>query len=326
MKTNRRDFLGGFFAATAATGLTGCLSETNGGVAADGRDENLSVLLSDIHLQTDPKRGYAFTARELPKRVDEILAMRPLPARLIVFGDLTFDAGEPASYAYLREQTEPLCKKGIEVILGMGNHDRRKNFLAVFPEAGKDQPVPGRIVYKVNLGHCDLILLDSLDGQERAVGGSLGKEQEDWLEREVAAAKRPVILGAHHLNCELAFRGKRIFTFMRNSDRIVGWINGHGHSWVRENLYWGGGTNEDVIPSVMLPTGGAWGEIGLATLRTFPDRAVVTLKMIDMVWHDALRPGEKRPRVYDTIVADQDGQRVTFPFERPMLRYQKEAT
>ena len=105
---------------------------------------------------------------------------------------------------------------------------------------------------------------------------------------------------------------------MRGCDKVVGWINGHGHSWRKENLYWGAGPNEDVIRSLMLPTGGAWGEIGLVTLRTYPDRAVATLKMIDMVWHDALKPGEKRPKTYDAIVADQDGDRITFPFERPM--------
>ena len=282
-------------------------------------DENLSVLISDIHLQVNPTNAYAFTAREFPRRVREILAMHPLPRRVICFGDMTFNAGEPESYAFLREQVKPLQAAGIRIVLGMGNHDRRKNFLVAFPEAGKDQPVPGRIVYKVDLGHCDLILLDTLNGEEKAVGGEIGPEQEAWLKRELAAAKRPVILGAHHLHSELKVGGRRLFEFMRDSDKVVGWINGHGHSWLKENLYWGGGTNEDVIRSLMLPTGGAWGEIGLVTLRTYPDRAVATLKMIDMVWHDALKPGEKRPQAFDAIVADQDGDRITFPFERPML-------
>ena len=281
-------------------------------------DENLSVLISDIHLQTNPSKGYFFTVREFPRRVQEILAMRPLPRNVICFGDMTYSAGEPESYAFLREQIRPLERAGIRVVLGMGNHDRRKSFLAAFPEAGKDQPVPGRIVYKVDLGHCDLILLDTLNGEEKAVGGEIGPEQEAWLKRELEAAKRPVILGAHHRQRELKVGGRGLFEFMRNSDKVVGWINGHEHYWQKANLFWGGGTNEDVIRSLMLPTGGAWGEIGLVTLRTYPDRAVATLKMIDMVWHDALKPGEKRPKTYDAIVADQDGDRITFPFERPM--------
>ena len=286
-------------------------------------DENLSVLISDIHLQVNPTNAYAFTAREFPRRVREILAMHPLPRRVICFGDMTFNAGEPESYAFLREQVKSLQAAGIRIVLGMGNHDRRKNFLAAFPEAGMDQPVPGRIVYKVDLGHCDLILLDTLNGEEKTVKGEIGPEQEAWLRRELAAAKRPVILGAHHRHSELKVGGRRLFEFMRDSDKVVGWINGHGHSWLKENLYWGGGTNEDVIRSLMLPTGGAWGEIGLVTLRTYPDRAVATLKMIDMVWHDALKPGEKRPKTYDAIVADQDGDRITFPFERPMRHARK---
>lgn len=283
-------------------------------------DENLSVLISDIHVQTNPDKAYSFTARELPKRVKEILAMRPLPRRVICFGDMTFNAGEPEAYAFLREQLKPLKAAGIDVILGMGNHDRRVNFLEVFPEAGKDQPVEGRLVYKTSLGHCDLILLDSLNGEEKAVGGELGAEQEAWLAREVAAAKRPVILGAHHPQSELFVGGKKMLAFMREHDKVVGWINGHEHYWQKQNLFWGAGPNEDVIRSLMLPTGGAWGEIGIVTLRTYPDRAVAKLKMIDMVWHDALKPGERRPEAFDAIVADQDDDAITFPYDRPMLR------
>lgn len=293
--------------------------------AEPSMDANLSVLISDIHLQTNPSNGYSFTAREFPRRVREILAMRPLPRNVICFGDMTFNAGEPESYAFLREQVKPLRAAGIRVVLGMGNHDRRKNFLAAFPEAGRDQPVPGRILYKVDLGTCDLILLDTLNGEEKSVGGEIGEAQEAWLVRELASAKRPVILGAHHPQEELKVGERPLFEFMRDSDKVVGWINGHGHSWLKENLYWGGGTNEDVIRSLMLPTGGAWGEIGLVTLRTYPDRAVATLKMIDMVWHDALKPGEKRPQSFDAIVGDMDGDRITFPFERPMLRARKAA-
>ena len=302
-------------------------------------DPYLSVLISDIHLQTDPEKAYSFTAGEFPKRVREILAMRPLPSRVICFGDMAFDAGEPESYAYLREQFKPLENAGLRIVLGMGNHDRRANFLKAFPEAAQGQPVAGRFIYKVDLGTCDLILLDSLnepvpmmaDEEERdaqkpkkkaksQVDGMLGAEQEEWLLRELAAAKRPVILGAHHAQTELTVGGRRFFQVMRDSDKVVGWINGHEHCWQKSNLCWGGGTNEDVIRALMLPTGGAWGEIGLVTLRTYPDRAVATLKMIDMVWHDALKEDETRPKVFDTIVSEQDGDRITFPFERPMLR------
>ena len=283
-------------------------------------DENLSVLISDIHLQASTNAAYAFTVREFPRRVREILAMRPLPRRVICFGDMTFDAGERESYAVLREQLRPLEEAGIDLVLGMGNHDRRAAFLEAFPEAGKDQPVAGRIIRRTSLGHCDLILLDSLNGDENAVGGELGREQEEWLAREVAAAKRPVILGAHHPLTELSVCGRGLFAFMREHDKVIGWINGHEHFWRKSNLFWGEGSNEDVIRSLMLPTAGAWGEIGMVTLRTYPDRAVATLKMIDMVWHDALKPGEARPKVFDAIVADQDGESITFPFERPLFR------
>lgn len=314
-KTSRRQFIGGAFAASA-------LAQPS--LPSFGEmqrlDDDLSVLISDIHLQTDPNRPYSFTTGAFCSRVREILALKPLPRRVVCFGDMTFGCGERASYAFLRDQLQPLTKVGIQVFLGMGNHDRRKNFLEFFPEAGKGQPIPGRIVYRVNLGHCDLLLLDSLAGNESAVVGEIGEAQEAWLIREVASAQRPVILGAHHPQNELTVGGCPIFEFMRNSDRVVGWINGHEHRWAKENLFWGGGDNEDVIRSMMLPTGSAWGEIGMVLLRTYPDRAVAMLKMIDMVWHDAPKPGERRPKVFDTIVQDLDGDHMTFPFDRPMFR------
>ena len=92
-------------------------------------DENLSVLMSDIHIQTNPEAPYGFTAREFPKRVKEILAMRPLPRRVICFGDMTFDGGEPASYAFLREQIRPLQEAGIRTrpLAGTRTRDSRRS-------------------------------------------------------------------------------------------------------------------------------------------------------------------------------------------------------
>ena len=49
-------------------------------------------------------------------------------------------------------------------ILIMGNHDRRDNFLQVWPEYAKTSPVKGRIVSKVEMPHVDLLMLDTLNG------------------------------------------------------------------------------------------------------------------------------------------------------------------
>lgn len=80
MKTNRREFLFGA-KAVSTVWATGCVTQNPQSSTLNPQpvlDENLSVLLSDIHLQTDPAKAYAFTAQQLPKRVAEILAMRPM--------------------------------------------------------------------------------------------------------------------------------------------------------------------------------------------------------------------------------------------------------
>lgn len=314
----RRDFLMGFggVGALACGRLFGAAVPRSG--TSTGVDDELTLFLSDIHLQTHPDRAYAFTAPLFARRVDEILALNPRPRRIIVLGDLVFDHGELESYRFLSEKIAPLQAAGIEVILGMGNHDRRRNFLSVFPEYEAKSPVKGRIVRKVDLNHADFLLLDSLMGNEGPVGAELGAAQEEWLAGEIAAAKRPFFVGAHHPIGKITFHGRPLFEALRASRFFVGWFNGHEHIWQKENLFWGGGGNEDVVRSIMVPTGCAWGEIGYVTLRTGKTEALARVRMLDFVWHDALKAGEARPRSFDVLVEDTDGERTRFVYERPM--------
>ena len=84
MNMNRRNFIKGTAWMGAAAFAGGCVSD---GVSSGGTDENLSVFISDLHIGgANPALGY--THARLNRVVDEILAMRPLPRRVVCFGEL----------------------------------------------------------------------------------------------------------------------------------------------------------------------------------------------------------------------------------------------
>ena len=80
----------------------------------------------------------------------------------------------------------------------MGNHDRRDNFLAQWPEYAKTSPVAGRIVTKVELPHVDLLMLDTLSSLEveknkKSNPGEMDNAQREWLRETLKASTKPVL-------------------------------------------------------------------------------------------------------------------------------------
>ena len=129
-------------------------------------DPATAVLLSDIHicgeLVDSKSKHYPYNPTCLKLRIAEILSMRPLPANVLVFGDVAWDYGLVADYRYAAELLRPLEDAGIKVTLGLGNHDRRTAFFKVFPQYAQNTPVEGRAVSVVALPDVDVIMLDSL--------------------------------------------------------------------------------------------------------------------------------------------------------------------
>lgn len=316
----RRDFLQGTICATAGAVITGCAT-----VAKDGVDPNLTVFLSDIHIVEDNPvylKAFDYTKRELGKRVAEVLAMRPLPSRVVTLGDLCFNHGERSSYAFTVPLFRRLEAAGIKVVHGMGNHDRRNTFLDAYPEYAKTTKVPGRIVSVVDLGTADLILLDSLKGKDGEVQGpvegALDDAQQEWLASVLPGWKRPVFVGAHHPANELHVCGKRMVTFLKECPKVAGWFNGHDHIWRKECLVGWWAKNEDSIRSLTFPSAGLWGDIGSVAFRTGADHALAVLSQSDYWFNSAPYPGEPTPELWREIVLENRGQYCKFPYERLM--------
>lgn len=122
----RRGFLKGIVATGTATKLFTA--------AAGDYDEDLAVLLSDVHLcGTGRSADRRFTCGEFDKLIAEILAMRPLPRRVIHFGDLSLANGAVEDYRLAKEKIALLEAAGIEFVHMMGTHDRRGKFASIFP-------------------------------------------------------------------------------------------------------------------------------------------------------------------------------------------------
>ena len=311
----RREFVANLTGVASGTLFAGCRI-----VDGCGTDRNLTVMMSDIHVTGDGTRfteRFSYTHEELHRRIDEILALRPRPARVVTFGDIAFNEGEPSAYAFAARAFARIEAAGIEVVHGMGNHDRHEAFFAAFPDAARLSPVPGKAVRTVDLGTADLILLDSQWNGH--VNGNLDDAQQQWLAKVLPDWKRPVFVGAHHPAEELKVCGRPMVKFLIDCPGVKGWIFGHHHEWRKSCLHaYGGANNKDLIRSLTLPSATYCGDIGFVRFETSADRAVASLDEKGFWFEQRLRPGERVPALWEAVVEENRGDTCAFPYERPL--------
>ena len=117
----------------AASAAVGCVSGKDDNLSGCPFDENLSIIISDAHVCGEKARAAEFTPKRLAAFVDEVLAMRPRPRRVIHLGDLAYLHGHPDDYAVSKPILKRLEAAGIELVFCMGNHDRRSAFAKEWP-------------------------------------------------------------------------------------------------------------------------------------------------------------------------------------------------
>lgn len=235
-------------------------------------DPSKVVLISDIHICGEFKDGkpfkYPYNPTSLNLRIDEILALKPLPANVIVFGDVAWDYGLEEDYRYAAKLLKPLEEAGIKVTLALGNHDRRAPFFKVFPEYAQTTPVPGRAVSVVSLPDVDIVMLDSLaelpdlkPKQKTTVSGHVDDAQIAWLKEYLAKTDRPVILGSHHPLKEMP----ALSDVITGSEKVAGYIYGHNHMWNKGVAILRPRKGTHMVPTVGLPAT-FYGDIGFAVM------------------------------------------------------------
>ncbi|MCR5434108.1 MAG: metallophosphoesterase [Bacteroidaceae bacterium] len=315
---NRRTFLGGL----AAIGIQGSLMNLNASPLPNmtdprrqkkpsGRmDENLVVLISDMHVLAG-----SHTPARLTRVVNDILAMKPLPANVVGLGDLANLYGHVEDYECAREILKPLEDAGIKVTLGMGNHDRRGNFALIFPEKAAQTRLQGRMVFIVETPRADIIVLDSLqedpDLGKWITPGAINEEQAQWLRNTLKGYSKPVFVSAHHPEDET-----KVLPILRECPACCGYIYGHEHHWHTgwPVFQWG---KRDLMRTMCLPSTGYWGDIGYAVLNLGEDQATATLHQSDFFFNYPLKEGEEMPLLWSLMVKDNDGQKCSFSYRRP---------
>jgi hypothetical protein len=252
-------------------------------------DEDLVCIISDMH--TNPG-GYQ--PAKLVRTVDEILRLNPRPRNVIALGDLAYLTGRPEEYALLKEILRPFEGSGIHLTLGMGNHDRRENFAACFPEHKAASLLEDRYVYVVETPRADFIVLDSLQqGEDETTWitpGALDEGQLAWLkERLFSYTDKPVFVMAHHPIHETLVKN-----LLLDSPTCCGYIHGHDHvwrtGWQKKNY-----SEYKILPTLCVPSTGHWGDIGYTLLKMGHDRATASLREYEFFFPHPVNAGEPKP-------------------------------
>jgi 3',5'-cyclic AMP phosphodiesterase CpdA len=155
------------------------------------------IQVTDVHLG---RRGEIRFGADLHERLDRCIDhinARHGDAALCVFsGDLT-ETGADESYADLKSA---LSRLSLPYRLLPGNHDRRGNFKAAFPENPTDEN--GFVQSVFDTPEASLLFLDSL--AEGRVTGELCDKRLAWLEARLGdAAGRQAYIFLHHPPVEL---------------------------------------------------------------------------------------------------------------------------
>ena len=251
----------------------------------------------------------------LKENVDKILTLNPLPAHVFIFGDVAWDYGLEEDYIYAKELLQPLKEAGIQITLGLGNHDRRAAFFKVFPEYKETTKVAGRAVSVVELPYADFVMLDTLSElpelpprKSTNVFGELDETQMEWLKRFLAESKRPVFLGAHHPLGDLP----ALTELITHSPIVAGFICGHLHIWSKKAYLLRPRKPERMIPVVELPST-FYGDIGFATFRMDPQGAILSFSSQGFWWPE---PAQNPPPQWEARQKDLANETCRFIFNK----------
>lgn len=153
------------------------------------------VILTDTHFVA---RGTTLYAQDPASRLRAALAVirrdHPDALFIVITGDLAH-WGEHAAYESLRDV---LADAPLPVHLMLGNHDKRRPFRDVFPDADNDGF--GHVQAVRVFGSFSMITLDTLDEDGPTHAGLLCDARLGFLEDALkqVPADRPVLLFQHH--------------------------------------------------------------------------------------------------------------------------------
>jgi 3',5'-cyclic AMP phosphodiesterase CpdA len=154
--------------------------------------------ITDLHITSDKDPlNKARNEQRLRTVLRAIHALKPRPVAIVASGDLA-DRGEHEEYVALKSIFDEV---EIPLYLGLGNHDRRAPFRAVFPQTPVDEN--GFVQYAADLGGVRLVMCDTLDEgsndgafcDKRAAGVQRMLQQDSHIPTIVALHHPPIMSG-----------------------------------------------------------------------------------------------------------------------------------
>lgn len=272
-----------------------------------GPDDEFIVFISDLHANPD-----AFQPEKLRKVVSNILSLEPRPSKVIALGDLAYLTGQLREYRTVKECLDPIENAGIELVLAMGNHDRRDVFAEVYPEKAAKSLLGDRYVYIVEGKYADIIVLDSLqqgdDDTTWITEGALDSGQLAWLSDMIHSYRKPFFVSAHHPLKEIG-----ITPLLFENPLCAGFIYGHEHKWITDWELSGWDDYSPILPTLCLPSTGHWGDIGYVKFMMRKDGATAYLCQDDFFFLIP-KPQDGIPELWKQIVESHKGQKWYFPY------------
>lgn len=262
------------------------------------------LILTDTHFVPPGGRLYGLDPQaRLQAAIDCINRDHPELDFVIITGDLAH-LGEPEAY---RSLSETLAGLQVPVILLLGNHDSRPDFIEAFPEAPRDRD--GFLQLVRSYPAATVITLDTLDEETRGGHGVLCERRRDFLAQALRGAPtdRPVLLFQHHPPFD---------TGMPHMDRIK-LVNGPDLHAVFETT----GRKPDYLFMGHLhrPISGTWQGIPFQVLRSLNHQVAFDLDRADHI------PGTHEAPDY-ALVRVRDGQVLvhqrSFLYEGPLYSLQ----
>jgi 3',5'-cyclic-AMP phosphodiesterase len=148
--------------------------------------------ITDLHITSDKDLlNKARNEQRLRTVLRTIHALKPRPVAIIASGDLV-DRGEREEYLELKKI---FAEVEIPLYLGLGNHDQRAPFHAVFSQTRLDEN--GFVQYAADLGGVRVVMCDTLD--EGSNDGAFCEKRAAGLRRMLEEdARVPTIVALHH--------------------------------------------------------------------------------------------------------------------------------
>jgi 3',5'-cyclic AMP phosphodiesterase CpdA len=191
----------------------------------------LIAQLTDLHIGFDRTDPEEMNKRRLDQVLAAIAALNPKPDLVIATGDLV-DHGELEEYRRLKAI---LDDAPFEVLLCMGNHDKRGAFAEVFPDTPS---AAGFVQYFRDVAGLRIIVLDTLEPGRH--GGEFCDGRAIWLEGQLSQGTNiPTLLALHHPPIATGIPWmtsdpnakwvQRLETVVKRYPQIKGLICGHVH-------------------------------------------------------------------------------------------------